>query len=151
MTGELNQEQIDNLLRSQVLGRLGCQADSQVYIVPLTYAYDGEYLYMHTKEGLKTQMMRENPQVCFEVDRMDNMANWQSVILWGRYEELEGKDAEEALMYLSNRLVPFLTSETYRPHYGLDRRPASRADAKMKMVVFRIKMEHATGRYEKSQ
>ncbi len=151
MTGELNREQIDNLLRSQVLGRLGCQANGQIYVVPITYAYDGEYLYLHTKEGLKTELMRANPQVCFEVDHIENMANWQSVIFWGTYEELEGEEADNALRYLSNRMVPLVTSETYRPHYGLHQKPAGRMDARTKMVVFRIKMDQATGRYEKSQ
>ena len=35
-------------------------------------------------------MMRENPWVCVEVDHMDNLANWRSVIAWGRFEELGG-------------------------------------------------------------
>ena len=88
MLGKLNRSQIDNLLRSEVTGRIGCHSRNKTYIVPLTFAYDGEYIYCHTIEGLKTRMMRENPHVCFEVDRVDNMANWQSAIIWGTYEEL---------------------------------------------------------------
>ena len=39
--------------------------------------------------------MRANPNVCFEVDAMSNMANWQSVILFGTFHELKGKKLDE--------------------------------------------------------
>ena len=43
-------------------------------------------LYCHSGEGLKLQMMRANPSVCFEVDRHENLANWQSVIAQGTFD-----------------------------------------------------------------
>lgn len=150
MIGDLNKEQIDNFLKSQVVGRVGCCFDHKPYIVPLTYAYDGGYLYFHTKAGLKVEMMRKNPAICFQVDRIENMANWQSVIIWGSYEELGPKESELALRLLSNRVIPVITSETFRPHFGLDRGHAT-MDSKLQLVTFRIKVERATGRYEKSQ
>jgi nitroimidazol reductase NimA-like FMN-containing flavoprotein (pyridoxamine 5'-phosphate oxidase superfamily) len=75
MLGKLNEEQMDYLLSSQVTGRLGCYADGRVYVVPVTYVYDGEFIYGHTREGLKVEIMRKNPSVCFEVDAIQNMAN----------------------------------------------------------------------------
>ena len=86
MIGILTPEQIVHVLQSQIIGRIGCYADGKVYIVPVSYAYHNHYIYAHSKEGLKTHMMRQNPSVCFEVDQMDNLANWRSVILWGTYE-----------------------------------------------------------------
>ena len=150
MVGELNQEQIWNLLASEVVGRIGCCHDNQVYVVPVTYASDRDNIYVYTKEGLKVQMMRRNPQVCFEVDRVDNMANWQSIIIWGKYQELNGQEARDALQMLTNRVVPLVTSETIRPHFGLDRGHGI-ADSKMKMVIFKISIERSTGKYEKSK
>ena len=32
--------------------------------------------------------MRANPFVCFEVEDIDDLANWHSVIAWGVFEEL---------------------------------------------------------------
>src|SRR5207249_11652316 len=86
--GELDSNQIDHLLQTEVVGRLGCHADGKTYIVPITYVYDGGYVYGHTIEGTKTRMMRANPEVCFEVDHIDDLTNWQSVIAWGSFEEL---------------------------------------------------------------
>jgi nitroimidazol reductase NimA-like FMN-containing flavoprotein (pyridoxamine 5'-phosphate oxidase superfamily) len=38
--GSLTESEIDAVLRSQVLGRLGCNADGRPYVVPVAYAYD---------------------------------------------------------------------------------------------------------------
>lgn len=149
MLGSLNKYQIDNLLRSEVVGRIGCHAGGFTYVVPVTYVYDGSVIYAHTKEGMKTDMMRKNPAICFEVDEIKDLTNWQSVIIQGTYEELEGKEAEEALQSLVNRLHPMTGSETCIPRHGLDR-PHSPIDPTIVLVVYRIKIKEATGRYEKT-
>ena len=136
------------MLRAEVVGRLGCHANDKTYVVPITFAYDGEYIYCHTIDGMKINMMRNNPRVCFEVDRVENLANWQSVIIWGKYEELATGEAEEALQALSNRVHPLAVGETSRPRHGLDRAHEA-ISPKIRMVVFRIKVEEATGRFEK--
>lgn len=147
MLGKLNRKQIDTVLHSQVIGRLGCSAHDKIYVVPTTYAYDGTYLYGHTIEGQKIEMMRQNPHVCLEVDVIHSMAHWQSVIVWGTYEELKGQAAEDALQELVVRVQPLLTSETSRPRHGLDRSGDIRPS--QKTVIYRIKVEEATGRFER--
>lgn len=149
MLGDLNQEQIGDLLRSQTMGRIGCSNGNMVYVVPISYAYDGEYFYFHTNEGLKTQIMRENPNVCFEVDQIFDLCNWQSVIVNGVFEELKTKHAIDALRFLNNRMAPFKTSETFRPIYGLQGVHA-RGKSNLKLVVFRIRIESMTGKFEKT-
>jgi len=32
--------------------------------------------------------MRKNPEVCFQLDVIENLASWRSVICWGTFEEL---------------------------------------------------------------
>ena len=101
MLGKLTMPEIERLLSKEVVGRIGCTDGEKVYVVPVSYAYDGEYIYCHAREGLKVDMMRKHPIVCFEVDHLQNMANWQSVIANGRFEELKDlalkKDALEGL------------------------------------------------------
>jgi len=148
MIGILNSYQIANFLRSEVIGRIGCSTRGKTYVVPIAYFYNGKDIYAHTKEGMKTDMMRQNPNICFEVDRIENLSNWQSVIVWGKYEELKGKKAEEALQALVNRIHPISSSEVSVPRHGLER-PDSRVDPEIKPVVFRIRVEKASGKYEK--
>src|SRR4051812_31366422 len=98
MLGILSPSKIERLLTSEAIGRLGCQLDGKVYVVPINYGYDGKYLYAHSKDGLKIEIMRQNPKVCFEIDRWDEDGSWKSVILWGEFEEIKTIRAQRAAM-----------------------------------------------------
>jgi nitroimidazol reductase NimA-like FMN-containing flavoprotein (pyridoxamine 5'-phosphate oxidase superfamily) len=147
MLGQLNKTEIEHLLVHQVVGRIGCHANGTTYVVPISYAYDGESVYCHTHEGLKTRIMGENKNVCFQVDQMQNMANWQSVISQGEYEEVTDKtEREKALKLLLNRILPLISSETVHltPQW-----PFIPEDVNsIKGVVFRIRLLEKSGRYE---
>ena len=143
MLGELTPEEIDRLLRSEAVGRIGCYAFGRPYVVPITYAYDGVAVYGHSREGLKLRMMRSHPTVCFEVDRMDDLANWQSVIAIGTFSELEAKEAELAMQLLRRRLAPLVPSATSVPD-GLTH-PSG-----LPWSVFRILLGERTGRFERA-
>jgi hypothetical protein len=51
MFGVLNDNEIEQLIHEQFIGRIGCHADDITYVVPISYAYDGEYIYGRTYEG----------------------------------------------------------------------------------------------------
>ena len=151
MLGALTDNQIDHVLLNQLIGRIGCSSKSKTYVVPITYAYHKGYIYAHSREGLKIEMMRKNPEVCFEVDTMDNIANWRSVILWGKYEELETKSKQqEGMKILIDRFAHIMTSETLNPFHGFMHHPPEAIEKGLKAVVYRIKVARKTGRYEKS-
>ncbi|HLG39851.1 MAG TPA: pyridoxamine 5'-phosphate oxidase family protein [Chitinophagaceae bacterium] len=148
MFGQLNNEEIDELIKSQLVCRIGCHAEGIIYVVPMSYAYDGPYIYGHTYEGKKIEMMRKNPRVCFEVDSTRNLANWQSVIAWGEFEELNEKDDKaKALKILNDRALPFLSSETMHltPQW-----PFLSDINDIPGIFFRILLLEKTGRFEKN-
>lgn len=148
MLGDLKNSQIEHLLYSQVIGRIGCHTNDTTYIVPVTYAYDGTHVYGHTKEGMKITMMRENPKVCFEVDVMENMNNWRSVIAWGTFEELKTiEERKMGVQKLIDRILPIMTGETTVQHVMTDSH--GKYIEAMRGVVYRIKLTEKTGRYEK--
>ena len=109
MIGKLSEQQINNLLTSQAVGRLACTDGKLPYIVPVTYVFDGTYIYGQTREGMKLDMLRKNPEVCFQVDVMTDMHHWQSVQVRGVFEELQGAEAEEKQNYLLNHMLPIMT------------------------------------------
>ena len=45
MIGTLSPEEIEALLRRHRVGRNGCSANDRPYVVPITYNYDGGYVY----------------------------------------------------------------------------------------------------------
>lgn len=152
MLGELNAEQTDRLLRSEVIGRLGCHAEGRTYVVPVTYVYDGHCIYGHTRDGLKVRLMRLNPSVCFEVDRMTNLANWKSVVARGTFEELHGPDAVTAMDLLIARLMSIVRSETSVPPQAFDTSSSRRLEtATTEAIVYRIVLTEKTGRFETNE
>lgn len=148
MIGELTPDQIDHMLHLEVLGRIGCHASGRTYVVPITYVYDGEAIYAYSFEGLKLRMMRENPTVCFEVDRFNTLASWESVIVQGRFEELSGKEAAAGRALLTDRFrqlwMPWLTKPPRAAGEGW-----TRAGGGMP-VVYRIVPLEKSGRFERA-
>lgn len=149
MLGELTPEQINAVLFNEVVGRIGCYGEGRTYIVPITYVFDGEAVYAHSAEGLKIRMMRANPNVCFQVDQRENLANWRSVIAWGVFEELQGKAALDALQILVARMLPLVTSETLRLPDDLSLAASKPVADTPKNVIYRIRLVERTGRFEK--
>lgn len=149
MLGELTEKQINDVLQSQFIGRIGCYANGKAYIVPLGYAYEAPYLFLRSKEGLKIDMMRENKEVCFQVDIIENMVNWRIVILWGMYEEISDEvEIQKATGIIMEKMAPVITSETLKAQ-GQPMAPAM-VEKEKKAIVFRIKVTKRSGRYEKS-
>ncbi len=149
MLGELTAQQIDAVLFNEVIGRIGCYGDGRPYIVPVTYVFDGEAVYAHSAHGLKIQMMRANPSVCFQVDQRENLANWRSVLAWGTYEELRETAAMDALQLLVDRLAPVVISETVHLHDDVDAAAGKPLSNPPKHIMYRIRLTEKTGRFER--
>jgi uncharacterized protein len=146
MFGTLNNDAIDSILHHQLIGHIGCHSKGTTYVVPVSYAYHDGCIYIRSeKEGMKIDMMRQNPNVCFEVYRMQDMGNWQCVVAWGTFEELtDEKERAAAIRVLLKRDLPIITSQTVRltPNFPFDDVNSVTG------IIFRIKLERKTGRYE---
>jgi nitroimidazol reductase NimA-like FMN-containing flavoprotein (pyridoxamine 5'-phosphate oxidase superfamily) len=132
------------------VGRIGCHLDQFIYVVPISYAYDGNYVYSHTFEGMKINIMRSNPYVCFEVDTLKDLSEWKSVIAWGEFKELtEEIERREALRLLMERNLPILSSATMHisPNWPFAPEEINLVEG----VVFRIQLKEKTGRFESNQ
>jgi hypothetical protein len=140
MADLLSEGDIERVLAEERIGRIGCSLDGESYVVPMTYAYEGDSIYCHSLDGRKVEIMRANPRVCFEVDRTYGLRHWESVIAQGTYEELAGRDAERAMLALIARFQPTM------PPVVEDANEPKLADSG---IVFRIRLTEKTGRAEK--
>jgi nitroimidazol reductase NimA-like FMN-containing flavoprotein (pyridoxamine 5'-phosphate oxidase superfamily) len=90
--------------------RLGMSENNRPYVIPLNFGYvyenDTLTLYFHgAREGKKIDILKNNPEVCFEMDgghaliegkeACDYSYAYESVVGFGTVEFLEG-DAEKA-------------------------------------------------------
>jgi nitroimidazol reductase NimA-like FMN-containing flavoprotein (pyridoxamine 5'-phosphate oxidase superfamily) len=131
----LPDEQIEELFRTAVVGRIACCAhgggeDARPYLVPLAFGYDGEALYAHTGPGRKLRLMRANPLVTVEVDEAAAADRWRSAVAEGVFEEIDDQAARERALRL---LYPT---------------PAPIPDLGAMTTVFRIRLTAKSGRYE---
>jgi uncharacterized protein len=149
MIGKLTDEQIEEVLKGNVLGRIGCSEGNKVYVVPINYVYDGKHIIGHSVVGMKIRMMRNNPAVCFEVDEMKSFTNWKSVIVWGQYQELtDERERYPAMKLFVDRMLRMKISETAIPPELSEHRVHPRSPGNIKPVIYRIIITEKTGRFE---
>jgi nitroimidazol reductase NimA-like FMN-containing flavoprotein (pyridoxamine 5'-phosphate oxidase superfamily) len=149
MLGELNNEQIENLLNELPIGRIGCHADGLTYVVPVNYAYDGINLYAHSAKGLKIDMMRKNPEVCFQADAITSLQNWESVICWGKFEEITDMlEREHAMQKIINKVMPLIKGANAQPSHGFIA-DASEVGDVLELILYKIVLSKKTGRFER--
>ena len=148
MLGELTNQQIEDLLRQQVYGRIACCADGDIYIVPVNYVYNGTDILGHSAKGKKIDMMRKNPKICFEVDDIRSIFRWKSVIAWGKFEEITDIDEQQqAMQAIVHRIMPLIENASDHPSHGITEKESD-VGINVELIVYKITLEKKTGRYE---
>lgn len=153
MIGDLPKHEMKQLLSTELVARIGCHDGCRTYVVPTFFAFKEGCLYGHSGLGMKVEIMRAHPDVCFEVDHIDDLANWRSIIATGVYEELEGDEAETAAALLVERLTPLIPAMGDRPPHPWSQHDGSAHHilhrASRHGVFYRIRVTSMTGRYER--
>ncbi|QEC65790.1 pyridoxamine 5'-phosphate oxidase family protein [Panacibacter ginsenosidivorans] len=149
MIDKLNDQEIEEVLKENILGRIGCNDGLKTYVVPVNYVYDGKFIIAHSVEGMKIKMMRKNPDVCFEVDEMKSFTKWKSVIVWGQYQELTDKrDRYYAMKLFVDRMMHMKISATAILPETEGNIAHPQMQEKIRPVVYRIVITEKTGRFE---
>jgi nitroimidazol reductase NimA-like FMN-containing flavoprotein (pyridoxamine 5'-phosphate oxidase superfamily) len=145
MIGALDATEIERLLRSQQIGRLGVMGDDKPYIFPVAYGYDGNAIFIHSHVGdyggLKVQLMRKHPVVCFEVEDITSPTEWRTVITHGTFVELTTEEERDTALaaILAQGEQPYAPS--IAPYRG----------GPDQIVVYAIRLADKTGRYERDE
>ncbi len=91
---------IERIMSEAQVLRLGLCRDNRPYVVPLSFGYDGGFIYFHTAvEGRKLDYIAANNRVCFELEhevkvspKDDAACGWSfsfySVVGFGTVEEI---------------------------------------------------------------
>lgn len=142
MSTPMTDDEVERFIATETVARLGCHADGRTYVVPVAYAWADGAIHFFSHDGLKIEMVMKNPEVCVEIDRVEHLGSWRSVIARGRAEILAGSEAAAAAKLLAGRLT------------GIIDDPASRArldealGAGGAFHVVKIALGETTGRVE---
>lgn len=144
----LTGEEIEKLLTEETVGRIATiNPDGSPYVVPVHFVYSGGKIYIHGLiKGQKIANISSNPNVCFEIDRMQGLimsdkpcdvnTAYQSVVVAG-YARLvqDEKDKETFLNLIVNKYAPGLAGREM---------PSKMLNA---TSVIEIEVRECTGKY----
>jgi nitroimidazol reductase NimA-like FMN-containing flavoprotein (pyridoxamine 5'-phosphate oxidase superfamily) len=109
MTRMLSDAESRNLIAGGRIGRLGCVANGEPYVVPINYVFEDESIYSHSLPGRKIEALRAHPRACLQVDEIENDFEWQSVIAYGNFEEIRVPSDRRAVLGKLLARFPLLT------------------------------------------
>lgn len=139
---ELTPHECAEILERTSLGRLACAKDGQPYIVPIHFSFDVEHscVYCFSMVGQKVNWMRENPRVCLEVEEVSSKNQWQTVLVFGRYEEIQ--DSPEEAEARQRAQIRF----NQRPEWWQPAAAKVGSHERHAVVICRIQIDRVTGR-----
>jgi uncharacterized protein len=139
MITNLSEDDARKFLGERSLARLGCVTDrGEPYVVPVNYFFRDDSIFIHSRPGLKIEALRKNPKACVQVDEIKSLFEWQSVIVFGDFEEIT--DADRRAQVLEILLKGFLAlTPAEAVHHESDN---------SEIVLFRIRVRQITGRME---
>lgn len=136
--------EIEDVLRRARVLYLAMVDGDRPYVLPLSYGFDGEALYLHcAPAGRKLDVLRVNPRVCFAVSLDHDLITGKVPCGWGfRYRSVVGEGT-----------VAFVEDEAEKRH-GLDALMAQHggeggeyaAETLAKTVVLRIDITALSGK-----
>ncbi len=135
---DLSREECDAILARNQVGRIAYAHRSRVDIEPINYVFADGWIYCRTSLGVKVNFIEHQPWVAFEVDEVDALFDWRSVVVRGGVQFLDSESTpahERAFAHgveLLHRLVPGT---------GTDQDPVP-----FRLLVMGIHLDEVTGR-----
>lgn len=106
---DMSRTEMHTLLAGVGYGHLGCVRAGRPYVLPMHYVFDGDDVYFVTTEGSKTAALAENSAACLQVELVQDVGHWSSVIVTGPAERLTAPADIERAMDLITQSNPTLT------------------------------------------
>jgi uncharacterized protein len=110
--------------------------------VPIHFSFDleGNCVYAFSPIGQKVAWMRDNPKVCLEIEEIGDQNHWTTVLVLGRYEEIQRIPTKPQRASAPGRLLeqrrqwwlPGAAKVGSAEHHGV--------------VLYRIRIDRMTGR-----
>lgn len=130
------------LLQRHAVGRMAFSFHDRVDITPIHYVFADGWLFARTSHGAKLTTLRHSPWVAFEVDEVEGIFDWRSVVARGTAYAMR-PDAGRVEAARWNRAVAQLRRLIPETATPIDPVP-------FRSVVFGIHIDSMTGRASSS-
>lgn len=151
MIRQLTDKECIYILTNNYIGHLAYIYNNKPFIAPITYFFDERInaIIGYSAEGHKIKAMRKNNTVSMEVSEIDSVNVWDSILVHGRFEELEGSEAKAHLHDFSLGVKDLIIRKEHRKLDFINQ--FSSKIYKDIPIVFLIRIDEITGkirRYE---
>lgn len=82
---ELSREEVEETISRNRVGRIAFSFHDRVDIQPIHYIYERGWLYGRTSEGEKIYTLKHNQWIAFEIDEVNDLFDWRSVVVHGSF------------------------------------------------------------------
>lgn len=140
----LDRNIIEQIIMHSDVCRLALSVDDRPYLVPLNFGYQDKYLYFHSApRGKKINMIKQNSNVCFEMDCDIEIIKEKEACDWGtRYVSVIGY-GRALLVYDYEEKIKALN--IIMAKYGSSPADYSRSKVE-KIVVIKVMISEITGK-----
>lgn len=135
---ELSRAESEEVLARNHVGRIAYSFRDRVDIEPIHYVYHDGWIYGRTQLGTKLTVVRHNYWVAFEVDEVEELFGWRSVVVRGGFYILvdEGTPQTRALREQAIEQVRRLIPTAFTPEDPVP----------FRNILFRIAVQEIEGR-----
>ena len=135
---DLSRDECEAILARNNVGRIAYAHASRVDIEPINYVFADGWIYCRTSRGAKVALIEHQPWVAFEVDEVDALFDWRSVVVRGGVHFLDS-DSSPVHQHAFAHGVELLRKLV--PGTGTDHDPVP-----FRLLVMGIHLDEVTGR-----
>ena len=145
MLKNLEKKECEFILKHNYIGHMGYVYANKPYVIPITYYFSTNKIICYSGEGHKISALRMHPHVCLEVAEIDTINHWQSVLVHGNYEELNGSNARAMLHEFSLGIKDIVMNKEHKDLNFISEFSA-KIDKNDIPIIFQINIEEITGK-----
>jgi len=136
---------LEEILEKAITCRIGmCDGDIP-YVVPVNFSYKDECIYFHSaKTGKKLDIIKENNNICFEIDIDNELVQQEKICNWGcKYYSIIGFGKAYLIEDNENKRNAM---DVISGHYSGKEKHEFSEEALNRVVVIKIEIESMTGK-----
>jgi uncharacterized protein len=137
--------EIESIIQQAQVCRVGLSDGNIPYIVPMNFGYKDNCLYFHcAAEGKKLDIIRQNSEVCFEIDiDVQIIKSTERICKWGtRYRSVIGFGKAFVVEKWREKAAAL---NTITQHYGANYHDFSEKEVE-KLSIIKIEITSMTGK-----
>lgn len=136
---EMSSDEVLELLDKIGYGHLGCINNAgKPHVIPMQYYLKERSIYIFTDQGKKSDEFDRHPDICLQVEELQDTENWSSVVIDGRVERLTERSQIEEIANFIKQQNPTLSPVLNQQWNDL-------SEIENKIAFYRIESSEMTG------